>query len=385
MRILAAIVMCLGALIGAAGSAMSYDQEAYLNLSQTTDMFEGFKNPPRIARPLAWMWWHSGFVSKEGITKDWNAMPRTAWRASPFSTARGSMCLTAASIFMTKQSRDCYRHGVNEAARLGLEFGFHMCAGQSESGGPWITPELSMKNSSGRARTFVAAAKCLFVFRSPLPVAVITKTRSWRLSPPSLRCPNSTRNSRDIHAEGCKDPANAIDGCGTSWAVFARARSNQAKSRGLPAQEPVAVSKLVVDFAKWTQSKGRVNRFVWDAKSAIDVRVQSVDANGSVAKDIATFTIDENPLTCGRLVFRFGRTEARCFRVVFEFRGAARLVYVAELALLGVGETPLWDPEIPSIEAKLSHRPRSGSRLPSQRETHPAQTPHRIARDIGLR
>ena len=37
------------------------------------------------------------------------------------------------------------RHAALESHQLGLEFGFHNCAGYETSGGPWITPELSMQ------------------------------------------------------------------------------------------------------------------------------------------------------------------------------------------------------------------------------------------------
>ena len=37
------------------------------------------------------------------------------------------------------------KHAAAESERLGLQFGVHNCDGWSASGGPWITPEQSMK------------------------------------------------------------------------------------------------------------------------------------------------------------------------------------------------------------------------------------------------
>lgn len=37
------------------------------------------------------------------------------------------------------------KHAAAECERLGLSFGVHNCDGWSSSGGPWITPEQSMK------------------------------------------------------------------------------------------------------------------------------------------------------------------------------------------------------------------------------------------------
>ena len=43
------------------------------------------------------------------------------------------------------QWRAMFKHVCNEAARLGLEVNMYNCAGFTSSGGPWITPELSMQ------------------------------------------------------------------------------------------------------------------------------------------------------------------------------------------------------------------------------------------------
>src|SRR3546814_15959345 len=45
------------------------------------------------------------------------------------------------------------RHAVDESGRLGLSFTLHNCPGWSSSGGPWITPELSIHPLVWRAVT----------------------------------------------------------------------------------------------------------------------------------------------------------------------------------------------------------------------------------------
>ena len=47
--------------------------------------------------------------------------------------------------FGTPEWYDLLNHTVTEAERLGLIFGVHNCDGWSESGGPWVTPEMSMQ------------------------------------------------------------------------------------------------------------------------------------------------------------------------------------------------------------------------------------------------
>src|SRR6266704_3136607 len=47
--------------------------------------------------------------------------------------------------FASDQWRDMFKHVVSECARLGLEVNMNNDAGWCGSGGPWITPELSMQ------------------------------------------------------------------------------------------------------------------------------------------------------------------------------------------------------------------------------------------------
>src|SRR3954452_23905951 len=46
---------------------------------------------------------------------------------------------------MSAPWRELYKHMVAEAHRLGIEINMNNDAGWSGSGGPWITPELSMQ------------------------------------------------------------------------------------------------------------------------------------------------------------------------------------------------------------------------------------------------
>ena len=47
--------------------------------------------------------------------------------------------------FMSEEYFSLFRHALDEAAKYGMTVGAANCDGWSESGGPWITPEMSMK------------------------------------------------------------------------------------------------------------------------------------------------------------------------------------------------------------------------------------------------
>ena len=104
----------------------------------------GFRTPPDSAKPLTWWHWMDGDVTKEGITADLESMKRIGLGGSymfnvgmgmPFGPAR----------FMGPEWLSLMDFAMKESSRLGLQFGIHNCDGWGQSGGPWITPETSMK------------------------------------------------------------------------------------------------------------------------------------------------------------------------------------------------------------------------------------------------
>ena len=105
---------------------------------------KGFLEPPSTARPMVFWHWINGNVTKKGITDDLEDMKRAGI---------GGVHLFDVSIYLpegplrfgTEAWYEHIRYAVKECERLGLEFNMMNCAGWATSGGPWITPELSMK------------------------------------------------------------------------------------------------------------------------------------------------------------------------------------------------------------------------------------------------
>lgn len=105
---------------------------------------ESFLDPPPSARPWTWWHWIDGNVTKEGITRDLEAMARAGLGGVLIFNVK--LGLPDGPVrFMTDEWRDMLDHTAAECDRLGLKLGIHNCDGWSQAGGPWITPELSMK------------------------------------------------------------------------------------------------------------------------------------------------------------------------------------------------------------------------------------------------
>lgn len=108
------------------------------------DLHARFRHPPASARPQTFWHWINGNITRDGITRDLEAMQRVGL---------GGVMIFHTGVDIPKGPVDylsptwlkLMQHAVNEADRLGLEVSMHNGPGWSSSGGPWITPELSMQ------------------------------------------------------------------------------------------------------------------------------------------------------------------------------------------------------------------------------------------------
>lgn len=121
---------------------------------------------PQVRTDGVGTWWHwmNGHITREGITKDLEAMKRTGIDSAtifnayrPFGSQFNMKQVAPENVrdideasmptvrFASKEWFDLFQFALDEAERLGITIGAANCDGWSESGGPWITPELSMK------------------------------------------------------------------------------------------------------------------------------------------------------------------------------------------------------------------------------------------------
>ncbi len=104
----------------------------------------GFKAPPSEAKARTWWHWISGNVTKEGITKDLEAMKQVGIQeAQLFNVDLGFP--EGPIEYLSNDWLDLFYFSAQEANRLDIELAFHNSAGWSSSGGPWISPEYAMQ------------------------------------------------------------------------------------------------------------------------------------------------------------------------------------------------------------------------------------------------
>jgi len=107
-----------------------------------------FVNPDKINYPETWFHFIDGNVEKEGITKDLEAIAGAGFSGVQFfhgGFAGNWKDVTDCVPCLSDRWEDILSHTAKEAERLGLRFTMQNCPGWSMAGGPWITPENSMR------------------------------------------------------------------------------------------------------------------------------------------------------------------------------------------------------------------------------------------------
>ena len=103
-----------------------------------------FSNLSDKARPYTYWFWMNGNITKEGITKDLEAMHHIGV-GGVFNLEGGTGIPKGPVTYLSPEWSELKAHAIKEAARLGIDYIMHNCPGWSSSGGPWITPEQSMQ------------------------------------------------------------------------------------------------------------------------------------------------------------------------------------------------------------------------------------------------
>jgi hypothetical protein len=113
--------------------------------SQSLNPLESaFRDPPASARPKTWWHWINGNVTRDGITRDLEAMKRAGLAGAAIFD--GGVDIPAGPVkYLSPEWQSLMAHAINEGVRLGFEIDMHNGPGWSSSGGPWITPDLSMQ------------------------------------------------------------------------------------------------------------------------------------------------------------------------------------------------------------------------------------------------
>jgi hypothetical protein len=105
----------------------------------------GFTNPPVQTRPWCYYYWISDNVSKEGITRDLEAMKQVGIGEALIGNIFLDNQPAGRVKVLSEEWWGLVEHAIREGGRIGVDIGMFNCPGWSQSGGPWIKPEQTMR------------------------------------------------------------------------------------------------------------------------------------------------------------------------------------------------------------------------------------------------
>ncbi|NDP20253.1 MAG: glycoside hydrolase family 2 [Paludibacter sp.] len=117
---------------------------------KAADIEADFRNPPEATKPWVYWYWISGNITKEGITKDLEAMHKVGIGEAFISNVNDENVKQGDVLVLSEKWWQLMEHAIREAKRIGIKVGMFNCPGWSMSGGPWVTADKTMRylNSS---------------------------------------------------------------------------------------------------------------------------------------------------------------------------------------------------------------------------------------------
>jgi len=105
---------------------------------------EGFKKPTEETKPWCYWYWLNNDITKEGVTKDLETMAKVGINRAMIGNIDGGGPVK----MFSPEWYSITRHALKEAHRLSIDITMFNGPGWSQSGGPWIKPEQSMRRVS---------------------------------------------------------------------------------------------------------------------------------------------------------------------------------------------------------------------------------------------
>jgi hypothetical protein len=120
-----------------------------LSESSQGDSVEGmkvnFKIPPQNTKPWVYWYWLNNHISKEGITKDLEAMANIGIGAAFIGNIYLDDVPEGKVPVLSQEWKELTQHAIREGGRLGVDIGLFNSPGWSQSGGPWNKESNSMR------------------------------------------------------------------------------------------------------------------------------------------------------------------------------------------------------------------------------------------------
>lgn len=197
-----------------------------------------FKSPADVQTACYW-YWINGNVSKEGVAKDVKAMKKAGINRA-FIGFQGLDDLPIGPVRI--QSDEWYevlRSALATAAEEGVEIGIFNCPGWSQSGGPWVSPDQSMRYLGQQTFHVKGGAPVNIAMKAPENLLETVNVLAFR-TPQGVTVSN--KNAK-ITADGMVNVAAMFDG---DASTSANASGDKASFTVIPEKKDFTLRSMIV-------------------------------------------------------------------------------------------------------------------------------------------
>jgi hypothetical protein len=325
---------------------------ATVSLADAGPLETGFSNPPEETKPWCYWYWISDNLSKEGITRDLEAMARVGIGEVFIGNIFLDDVPAGEIKVFTEQWWDVVAHALREGGRTGVNIGMFNCPGWSQSGGPWIKPEQAMRYLASSETRVTGPRK--FLVKLPAPHAQFQNVAVLAFPAPQQDTDSlAVRSPRITSKPLASGLGKLVDGDLSTAMEFpaGAGRGKQPFIVELELREPFTARSLQI--------------FPSDEPFSAECELQVVTAEGN-HQTVRQFKCDRSNMAPavgfmprGPVTISFPATTAKTFRLLFtqvqgsgkprlaelNLSGAARLEGFVEKQLGKMHPTPLpmWD------------------------------------------
>ncbi len=180
---------------------------------------QAFTIPLDANRVWCYYYWIGDDISKEGVTRDLEAMKAFGIGAVLIGNINPDEKNGRVPLF-SQEWWDITVHAVNEGKRLGIDIGFFNCPGWSQSGGPWVTFDKAMRHLVYTETDVKGGSKIDILLPKPAPEFQDVKALAFKkLAAEKVRLESS--NARITANPEVQDAMNWLDGNPATEGLFA--------------------------------------------------------------------------------------------------------------------------------------------------------------------
>ncbi|HRO47116.1 glycosyl hydrolase [Agriterribacter sp.] len=270
------------------------------------ELEQGFKNSPDSVKPWVYWYWISDNNTKDGITKDLEAMAEVGIGEAMIGNIGYEGMPYGEIKTLSEEWWQLLEHAVREGKRTGVNIGLFNSPGWSQSGGPWVKPEHSMRYLLSHEIEIEGGKKIAQAFERYSDTYQDVRVLAFPV-PENDNLKISSLNPKIKVTPDLKDALNLSDGSLETFCLFKNAGS---------------AKQIVIDFEIEELFTARSLRvFHAGIEFAVDIDVHILE-NGSY-KSIRKFRYDRSnsrvnvgPMRFGPVAISLPTVSSKSFRFI---------------------------------------------------------------------